>query len=122
MTGVQTCALPISPSTLSALSDSTSSHRLLAHSGIDPRYALDFWEDRLEAPPATSSAPPAPSSHLLRLHSANAAAPSAAGLDSHGPDGACGFLSTHPVNADRIARLRAELDKWLRYAASSTLA
>lgn len=94
-------------------------HRLLAHSGIDPRCALNFWEDRLStlaaAPPAststTSSDPTPPSSHLLRLHSPAAAE----SKEGPGHDAACGFLRTHPVNEDRVLRLRAELDRWLKY-------
>ncbi|KAK4701346.1 hypothetical protein P7C70_g4889, partial [Phenoliferia sp. Uapishka_3] len=96
--------------------------RLLSHSGIDPRYALNFWEDRLSAPPPSTSDPPPPSSHLLRLHSASLPNPSMPGNDRHGPDGACGFLATHPVNSERVAVLRAELQKWVQYASTTTLA
>ncbi|KAM0749017.1 hypothetical protein T439DRAFT_382101 [Meredithblackwellia eburnea MCA 4105] len=95
--------------------------RLLAHSGIDPHHALNFWEDRLSTPPpsitptpSTTTAPPPPpsnanTSHLLRLHSPET-------KHSHDEE-ACGFLRTHPVNEERVQRLRDELREWERFGA-----
>lgn len=60
-------------------------NRLLYHSGIDPRHALTFWENRLASkstlsPPTTADA--------------------------------CGFLSSHPVDAERVEKIKEELSRW----------
>ncbi|KAL8281147.1 hypothetical protein RQP46_006505 [Phenoliferia psychrophenolica] len=93
--------------------------RLLAHAGIDPHFSLDFWEDRLASPPPSTEEPPAPTSHLLHLHTA-AASPAPSSSD-RGSDDVCGFLSTHPVNASRVQALRDELRRWELAARNSTL-
>lgn len=88
------------------------SFRLLSYAGIDPRHALDFWEQRLATPsssPGSSLQLPATSSNHLRLHTG-----ATSERDVEGDEMACGFLRSHPANADRIKRIREELEMWKR--------
>ncbi|GAA5983301.1 hypothetical protein JCM10908_000231 [Rhodotorula pacifica] len=88
--------------------------RLLAAAGIDPRFALSFWEERvatsLPAPtvdPSSSkanSASPLEQPHPLRLHSKH--------------DTLDGLMRSHPVDADRVQRIREELADWERWWSS----
>ncbi|GAA6020870.1 hypothetical protein JCM11491_000013 [Sporobolomyces phaffii] len=88
--------------------------RLLAGSGIDPRYALDFWENRLsshqaESPPTSpSTALPFSQVNAVHHHSKNGTSPGEAS-----PTGLLdGYMRTHPVDEERLARIRQELKDW----------
>ncbi|GAA6017494.1 hypothetical protein JCM8202_005706 [Rhodotorula sphaerocarpa] len=83
--------------------------RLLSAAGIDPRVALSFWENRLppsippDQPPSAPSSPNPPpvtlaSTHPLRLHSTH--------------DTLDGLLRSHPVDTERVQRIRDELADW----------
>ncbi|GAA5893800.1 uncharacterized protein JCM6883_003640 [Sporobolomyces salmoneus] len=82
--------------------------RLLAGSGIDPRFALDFWENRLAAPSTSASSTnlafsPNPSVHH---HSKNS-------NDGSSPVGMLdGYMRTHPVDRERLEKIRDELKSW----------
>ncbi|GAA6041135.1 hypothetical protein JCM8097_004133 [Rhodosporidiobolus ruineniae] len=91
--------------------------RLLAGSGIDPHYALEFWADRLalstHSPDASSSsASPAFSSSRLppqppqgiRQHS-----------HSHTHGAVDGLLRSHPVDEERVEAIKDELEEWERW-------
>ncbi|GJN90879.1 hypothetical protein Rhopal_003893-T1 [Rhodotorula paludigena] len=93
--------------------------RLLASSGIDPHFALSFWEDRLSSPahhapssPSASSTPPPQLSHPhpLRLHSKYA--PHAHSPSANGDDVLDGLFRSHPVDEERVERIRVELAGW----------
>lgn len=87
--------------------------RLLSYAGIDPRHALDFWEQRLTTSPASSAKNPlqfpSTSSNHLRLHTGVANE-----REVEGDEMACGFLRSHPANAERIKKIREELEMWMR--------
>lgn len=95
------------------LASFSSYGRLLAGSGIDPRYALDFWENRLSSHQAESS-PTSPSTALpfsqvnaVHHHSKNGTSGEAS------PTGLLdGYMRTHPVDEERLARIRQELKDW----------
>lgn len=87
--------------------------RLLAHAGIDPRFALTFWEGRLgkededgQGQAGLGMVEPPHSKHL-HLHSEA----------KKGGEGGCAsqFLRTHPVDGERVERIRDEIGKWLAY-------
>jgi hypothetical protein len=82
---------------------------LLAGSGIDPRYALDFWENRLSSPTsAPSTTLPFSNTNAVHHHSKNAAdssSPTAVGMLD-------GYMRTHPVDEERLEKIRAELRSW----------
>lgn len=79
---------------------------LLAGSGIDPRFALDFWEDRLSTSPGSSSNAPAatPLPSSVHQHSKTSTEPSTGMLD--------GYMRTHPVDRERLDKIRDELKSW----------
>ncbi|GAA5925671.1 uncharacterized protein JCM15063_005086 [Sporobolomyces koalae] len=86
--------------------------RLLAGSGIDPRFALDFWEDRLSSSPNPSTTTSTGSTTLpfnhvntVRHHSHNNATEQSVGLLD-------GYMRTHPVDQERLERIRQELNDW----------
>ncbi|GAA5874771.1 hypothetical protein JCM16303_002977 [Sporobolomyces ruberrimus] len=83
--------------------------RLLAGSGIDPRFALDFWENRLSNSPSTSSAAPSttlPFSQVNAVHHHSKENPeSATGMLD-------GYMRTHPVDRERLDKIRQELQSW----------
>ncbi|GAA5947959.1 hypothetical protein JCM3765_007046 [Sporobolomyces pararoseus] len=83
--------------------------RLLAGSGIDPRHALAFWEDRLSTPNSSPSTtlPFANNSNTVHHHSKNASEGSVGLLD--------GYMRTHPVDQERLEKIRAELKSWEDY-------
>ncbi|GAA5921672.1 hypothetical protein JCM3775_001758 [Rhodotorula graminis] len=89
--------------------------RLLATSGIDPHCALSFWEDRVAHPSSLSSSSSAPASttharahaHTVRPHSTTA------------PES---LLRSHPVDEERVERIRVELASWERWWASASAA
>ncbi|GAA5863230.1 hypothetical protein JCM3774_000822 [Rhodotorula dairenensis] len=85
--------------------------RLLAAAGIDPHFALSFWEERVatnESTPSSASDADGPSHlgqpHPLRLHSKH--------------DTLDGLMRSHPVGADRVRRIREELAGWERWWSS----
>ncbi|GAA5833223.1 hypothetical protein JCM9279_001461 [Rhodotorula babjevae] len=84
--------------------------RLLATSGIDPHCALSFWEDRVAHPASTSSPSSSSSSahahaHTIRPHSTTA------------PES---LLRSHPVDEERVERIRDELASWEQWWASAS--
>ncbi|GAA5897964.1 hypothetical protein JCM8208_003204 [Rhodotorula glutinis] len=89
--------------------------RLLASSGIDPHCALSFWEDRVAHPSSSSSSSPSASSsahahahaHTVRPHSTTA------------PES---LLRSHPVDEERVERIRVELASWEKWWASASAA
>lgn len=90
--------------------------RLLAYAGIDPRHALLFWENRLQAKSSDRQISnkledTTPSNHL-RLHS------SVESQTASQAEVACGFLRSHPVNEERVKKIREELEMWLEYNGS----
>lgn len=90
--------------------------RLLAYAGIDPRHALLFWENRLKAQPSgdqisNNLSDSTPSNHL-RLHS------SVGPQTASQAEVACGFLRSHPVNEERVKKIRDELERWSEYNGS----
>lgn len=82
--------------------------RLLAGSGIDPRVALEYWEDRI----ATAGSPVSPSASLgfpgamgtVHHHSKSTSEGSTGLLN--------GYMRTHPVDRERLEKIRAELKRW----------
>ncbi|GAA5969907.1 hypothetical protein JCM21900_004189 [Sporobolomyces salmonicolor] len=93
--------------------------RLLAGSGIDPRFALEFWSDRLLGHLASSSSSPS------ALASSSSSPPSTATPHLSHPNplrlhyskegGVEGFMRSHPVDEERVARIRRELESWERW-------
>lgn len=84
--------------------------RLLAGSGIDPRHALAFWEDRLSTPnssPSTILPFANNNNNTVHHHSKNASEGSIGLLD--------GYTRTHPVDQERLEKIRAELTSWEKY-------
>jgi Zn-dependent protease with chaperone function len=78
-------------------------NRLLANAGIDPRIALQFWEERIPSLSEPQSATDAPVDfpEAAKLHSALQASP---------------LLRSHPVDEQRIEGIRDELERWRRFA------
>ncbi|GAA5999868.1 hypothetical protein JCM10207_005948 [Rhodosporidiobolus poonsookiae] len=114
--------------------------RLLAGSGIDPHFALSFWEDRLSTTSSGPSSPPSlssssaisassdsrPALHPVRLHShAHPHSHSHAHLPAHSQGSATGspegdkvvdgLLRSHPVDEERVEAIKLELAGWERY-------
>ncbi|KAI0078822.1 hypothetical protein K474DRAFT_1660004 [Panus rudis PR-1116 ss-1] len=77
------------------------SARLLAHAGFDPRHAVKFWEDRKETEQTAECSP--------------AAAAKARYDDDHAGKVMRWMGSdTHPINVQRVAKLKEELERWER--------
>lgn len=74
--------------------------RLLAHAGFDPRKAVQFWENRAEVFQGSECVA---SAAFDREHRENQSQ-RAFTLSIVG--------SGHPVNEDRVEKLREELDRW----------
>lgn len=92
------------------LIDNLSYYSLLAGSGIDPRHALAFWEDRLSTPnssPSTILPFANNNNNTVHHHSKNASEGSIGLLD--------GYTRTHPVDQERLEKIRAELTSWEKY-------
>lgn len=92
--------------------------RLLASSGIDPRQALDFWTRQLpgDLDKAQADADVAAQRHLAELSHTHTQRAIHHHNHRHGEhqDQAStrGFLRTHPVDNERLERIRAELASW----------
>ncbi|GAA5857879.1 hypothetical protein JCM1840_000949 [Sporobolomyces johnsonii] len=89
--------------------------RLLAGSGIDPRFALEFWSDRLvvhssSSPAASGSSSPPPSTAMPHLSH-----PNPLRLHYSKEGGVEGFMRSHPVDEERVERIRRELESWERW-------
>ncbi|BGP16664.1 hypothetical protein JCM10213_000420 [Rhodosporidiobolus nylandii] len=86
--------------------------RLLASSGIDPHFALSFWEDRLasSSPSSASSSHPIPHAHV-HPHSAHSGESKSKVVD--------GLLRSHPVDEERVVAIREELRGWERWWAAN---
>ncbi|KZT00806.1 uncharacterized protein LAESUDRAFT_687669 [Laetiporus sulphureus 93-53] len=72
------------------------SARLLAHAGFDPRHAVQFWENRHEMPQGSDCSP----GGIEQQEAQNETL-------QRGWAG-----SSHPVNVERLKRLKEELDRW----------
>ncbi|BGP48638.1 hypothetical protein JCM10450v2_004514 [Rhodotorula kratochvilovae] len=89
--------------------------RLLASSGIDPHFALSFWEDRLSPPSSPSpSAPSSPAAQAAATLTPSLSHPHPLRLHSP-PDE---LFRSHPVDEERVARIRSELGAWERWWAA----
>ncbi|KAI8980094.1 peptidase family M48-domain-containing protein [Trametes punicea] len=71
------------------------SARILAHAGFDPRVAARFWEDRQDTPQTAECSPGL-----------------AAEVAAHESLSRKWMGETHPVQQVRVAKLRAELERW----------
>ncbi|GAA5887985.1 hypothetical protein JCM6882_000826 [Rhodosporidiobolus microsporus] len=96
--------------------------RLLAGSGIDPNYALEFWEDRL----ASAAHSPSSSSPSSPAHShSHSPLPTLPGIRQHSHDPSSttrenthaldGLLRSHPVDEERVVVIKQELEGWRRW-------
>ncbi|GAA6060989.1 hypothetical protein JCM10212_000675 [Sporobolomyces blumeae] len=91
--------------------------RLLAGSGIDPRYALKFWEDRLTVSATStptgaslpSTTPPFSDTSRVHHHSKEG------GSTTESTGILDGFIRTHPVDQERLDKIRRELESWERW-------
>ncbi|KAH9935259.1 peptidase family M48-domain-containing protein [Amylocystis lapponica] len=73
------------------------SARLLAHAGFDPRHAVHFWEGRTDTP-QTAECSPALAQERFR---------------NEDPALQRRWMGeTHPLNTERVERLKAELVRW----------
>jgi len=77
---------------------------LLAGSGIDPRFALSFWEDRLSTSPLSEDSPATSLPRSVRQHSKPSSDSPTGMLD--------GYMRTHPVDRERLDKIREELKSW----------
>ncbi|GAA5820667.1 hypothetical protein JCM11251_003104 [Rhodosporidiobolus azoricus] len=95
--------------------------RLLAGSGIDPNFALEFWEDRL----ASSTHSPSSSASSSPSHS-HSPLPTLPGIRQHSHDAHSaqakekaraldGLLRSHPVDEERVVVIKQELEEWKRW-------
>ncbi|TFY62089.1 hypothetical protein EVJ58_g4084 [Rhodofomes roseus] len=76
------------------------SARLLAHAGFDPQHAVRFWENRSESAQNADCAH-APKDEVIQERT---------GIGKHLPHPWAG--STHPLNVERVRKLKQELERW----------
>lgn len=89
---------------------------MLASSGIDPHCALSFWEDRLSSP-AHSPDSTSSSTHYPSLSQPNPLRPhSTHEKESKSVDA---LLRSHPIDEERVERIRHELRDWERWWAQT---
>ncbi|BGP25053.1 metalloendopeptidase [Rhodotorula toruloides] len=86
--------------------------RMLATSGIDPHCALSFWEDRLSS---SAHSPDSPSSsiHYPSLSQPNPLRPHS--THEHDSKSLDTLLRSHPIDEERVERIRYELRDWERW-------
>jgi predicted Zn-dependent protease len=90
------------PPLLVLTSDDGVGYSLLANAGIDPRIALQFWEERLPTFSSESSTDsPVDFPEAAKLHS---------------PLQTSSLLRSHPVDQQRIDGIRHELERWRQVA------
>ncbi|SCZ88692.1 BZ3500_MvSof-1268-A1-R1_Chr2-1g04575 [Microbotryum saponariae] len=101
--------------------------RLLACSGIDPRFALKFWEGRVERDrqgEAERKGMTMKGGQKVQMHSPASGTATSEGKRKEEGDptasktkttAACWIMDSHPVEEERVERIRKELAKWERY-------
>ncbi|GAA5967751.1 hypothetical protein JCM11641_005755 [Rhodosporidiobolus odoratus] len=96
--------------------------RLLASSGIDPHFALTFWEDRLTSSTLSSSSPsttPPPTFHSHSHSHIHPHSPSSP-VEKGNEQVLDGLLRSHPVDEERVKAIRDELKGWERWWSQRT--
>ncbi|GAA5865711.1 hypothetical protein JCM8547_002755 [Rhodosporidiobolus lusitaniae] len=97
--------------------------RLLAGSGIDPHFALDFWQDRLASSSQSTSSSASSTSSSPPPHSHSHSHPHTIRQHSHAPPSSSpsvvdGLIRSHPVDEERVEAIKSELEGWERWWAS----